>query len=102
MNALHHAAKWGHANVLKYLVTSGRCKVNTQDKVSDNVVRTFPHLNLLQYGWSALHWATWNGHITTILALLNSEHCQVNLVDKVSYHNCLVALHVTMYNTDRL
>lgn len=39
MNALHYAAKWGHTNVLKYLLSTGRCKVNTQDKVSDDTVK---------------------------------------------------------------
>ena len=39
MNPLHHAAKWGHTNVLKYLLSTGRCKVNAQDKVSDSTVK---------------------------------------------------------------
>ena len=91
MNALHHAAKWGHTNVLKYLLSSGRCKVNVQDKVTRHCshYRICYQLLYVQYGWSPLHWASWNGHVSTILALLNTDHCNVNLTDKVSHLSIL-------------
>ena len=37
----------GHTNVLKYLLSTGRCKVNTQDKVTDSIVKvTAPYLTV--------------------------------------------------------
>ena len=72
MNALHHAAKWGHTNVLKYLLSAGRCKVNTQDKVSNGGTMKATVLTLLSpvvwvvsFTLGYLEWTCYNNSRST-------------------------------------
>ena len=108
LNALHKAARKGHSDVVKHLITTKKFKVNSGDKVCRQRIQnatvvlsisgTVLRCSLpFQYGWTPLHWAAWNGHSGTVQTLVENNSCYVNSVDKVQIQ-ILLLVTVTIFS----